>query len=188
MPRLKVYRTAIGFHDAYVAAPSQKAALAAWGVDKNLFARGAAEVVTDPALIKQALARPGEVVRRSRGSLDEQLKALRPTFRRKRKDAGPSEAPKPRPDKPQRARETRKPTPPPSRAEVTQAEAALASDAVAARTEREALRKRERALAREREKLEQAQRNRTARLTERLERARERYRIAFERWTERQAE
>lgn len=34
MPRkqkLKVYRTPIGFHDAYVAAPSQKAALKAWG-------------------------------------------------------------------------------------------------------------------------------------------------------------
>jgi hypothetical protein len=33
MPRaakLKVFRTPIGFHDAYVAAPSQKAALEAW--------------------------------------------------------------------------------------------------------------------------------------------------------------
>ena len=33
MPKLKVYRTPIGFHDAYVAAPSQKAALDAWGSD-----------------------------------------------------------------------------------------------------------------------------------------------------------
>ena len=50
MPALKVYRTPIGFHDAYVAAPSQKAALQAWGSDANLFARGVAELVTDPAL------------------------------------------------------------------------------------------------------------------------------------------
>jgi hypothetical protein len=30
MAKLKVFRTPIGFHDAYVAAPSKKAALAAW--------------------------------------------------------------------------------------------------------------------------------------------------------------
>ena len=29
--KLNVYRTPIGFHDAYVAAPSQHAALLAWG-------------------------------------------------------------------------------------------------------------------------------------------------------------
>ena len=77
MPRaLKVYRTAIGFHDAYVAAPSMKAALAAWGTDKNLFARGVAEQVTDPALTAAALARPGEVVRVPRGSPAEHVRAL----------------------------------------------------------------------------------------------------------------
>ncbi len=31
--KLKVFRTPAGFHDAYVAAPSRKAALAAWGAD-----------------------------------------------------------------------------------------------------------------------------------------------------------
>ena len=40
--KLKVFRTPIGFHDAYVAAPSQKAALQAWGTDTDLFARGVA--------------------------------------------------------------------------------------------------------------------------------------------------
>lgn len=64
--RLKVFRTPIGFHDAYVAAPSQKAALAAWGADSNLFAQGIAEQVTDPELMAGALERPGEVVRRLR--------------------------------------------------------------------------------------------------------------------------
>ena len=37
--KLKVFRTPIGFHDAYVAAPSQKAALEAWGADSNIFAQ-----------------------------------------------------------------------------------------------------------------------------------------------------
>jgi hypothetical protein len=38
--KLKVFCTAIGFHDAYVAAPSMKAALEAWGADVSLFAAG----------------------------------------------------------------------------------------------------------------------------------------------------
>lgn len=71
MAKLKVYCTPIGFHDAYVAAPSQKAALAAWGSDANLFARGVAEQVTDPALMKAPLAKPGEIVRTLRGTPDE---------------------------------------------------------------------------------------------------------------------
>jgi hypothetical protein len=75
MPKLKVYRTPIGFHDAYVAAPSQKAALAAWGTTKNLFSRGAAELVTDAKLTKEPLAKPGEVIKRARGSAAEHRKA-----------------------------------------------------------------------------------------------------------------
>lgn len=75
MPKLKVYRTPIGFHDAYVAAPSMKAALKAWGTEKNLFARGAAELVTDPKLTKDPLASPGEVIKRPRGSAAEHREA-----------------------------------------------------------------------------------------------------------------
>jgi hypothetical protein len=75
MPKLKVYRTPIGFHDAYVAAPSMKAALKAWGTTKNLFSRGAAEIVTDPKLVKEPLAKPGEVIKRARGSVAEHRKA-----------------------------------------------------------------------------------------------------------------
>lgn len=44
--KLKVFRTSIGFHDAYVSAPSRKAALEAWGAGKDLFAIGSAELVT----------------------------------------------------------------------------------------------------------------------------------------------
>ena len=55
MPRkLKVFRTSAGFDDAYVAAPSRKAALAAWGADADLFARGVAEEVSDTTLTKAA--------------------------------------------------------------------------------------------------------------------------------------
>ena len=88
MAKLKVYRTPIGFHDAYVAASSQKAALQAWGSDRDLFARGVAEVVTDPGLAAEALSQPGTVIRRSRGSAAEQIAALPPTPpRRVRREA-----------------------------------------------------------------------------------------------------
>lgn len=90
--KLKVYRTVAGFHDAYVAAPSQKAALKAWGSDRDLFARGVAEQVTDPALTAEPLAAPGTVVKRSRGTSAEQIAAL----------------PDPQPDTPERDASTGK--------------------------------------------------------------------------------
>ena len=74
--RLKVFRTPIGFHDAYVAAPSQKAAFAAWGTDSNLFSAGAAEQVTVPELMKVPLERPGAVIKVLRGDKADQIKAL----------------------------------------------------------------------------------------------------------------
>ena len=74
--KLKVFRTPIGFHDAYVAAPSQKAALEAWGADANLFARGEAEEVTEPKLAKAPLEHPGKVVKVLRGTKAEHLAAL----------------------------------------------------------------------------------------------------------------
>src|SRR3954462_9050655 len=74
MPRpLKVFRTPVGFYDAVVAAPSQKAALAAWGTTTNLFASGDACVVEDPALQAEALAHPGEVIKKSRGDVAAML-------------------------------------------------------------------------------------------------------------------
>jgi hypothetical protein len=74
--KLKVYRTVAGFNDAYVAATSQKAALEAWGSVRDLFARGIAELVTDPALTAAPLASPGVVVKHSRGTTAEQIKAM----------------------------------------------------------------------------------------------------------------
>ena len=64
----KVYATRIGFHDTVVAAPNQKAALAAWDVRENLFAQGAATLTEDAQAEKAALAQPGIVLRRPAGS------------------------------------------------------------------------------------------------------------------------
>jgi len=183
MPKLKVYRTAIGFHDAYVAAPSQKAALAAWGADKDLFARGAAEVVSDAALAAEPLAHPGEVIRRSRGSLDEQMRALGPIPRRARSRPEPEADPAPREHSRSKLKPRRAP-PPPSRVALEKAEAALAGERAAAEAERAAIREKERALTAERERLEQALRKRAERLESRLDAARESYRAAFAKWSE----
>jgi len=113
--KLKVFRTPIGFHDAYVAAPSQKAALEAWGADSNLFAQGIAEQVTEPDLTAEPLERPGEVIRRLRGSAKEQLAAV---DRSDAKRKSPTPAPR------VKERGKKKPSKP-SRAEVDRAEAAL---------------------------------------------------------------
>src|SRR5688572_7597704 len=83
--KLKVFRTPIGFHDAYVAAPSQKAAIEAWGSDRDLFARGEAELVSDPKLAAEPLANPGKVIKRLRGTAKEQIAALPPNRPRKAK-------------------------------------------------------------------------------------------------------
>ncbi|MGN6374687.1 MAG: hypothetical protein ACTHMG_03930, partial [Sphingomonas sp.] len=122
--KLKVFRTPIGFHDAYVAAPSQKAALKAWGADANLFARGSAELVTDPDLAAEPLAHPGEVIKRLRGTAAEQIAALPPTPKKRRPKASPaSPAPTPKPAKPQAPA----PRPPrPDRSPVEEAERAVA--------------------------------------------------------------
>lgn len=76
-PRLKVYRTAMGFDDALVAAPNQKAALQAWGTSTDLFAAGRAAVVDDPVEGAEALAHPGQVVRRPRPGEAELLAEMR---------------------------------------------------------------------------------------------------------------
>lgn len=164
MPRtqkLKVYRTPIGFHDAYVAAPSQKAALAAWGSDANLFARGVAEQVTDPALMKEPLAQPGKVIRKLRGTAEEQLAALPKSAR------GPGKMTPARPKKP------------PSRAALEAAETALAEAEQRQRAEISALQAREAALARERRALEKRHDAESAKLAKARDRERGNYERAL---------
>jgi len=172
---LKVYRTPIGFHDAYVAAPSQKAALEAWGSDANLFARGIAEQVDDPALIEEPLAKPGVVIRRSRGTTAEQIAALPPDApkRRTAKAATPEATPAP-PAPP--------PRPKPSRADLETAEQALADAQEQKRTALDEIARRERDLARDRARIErEAQRDRD-RLQSRVDAERDRYEAALREW------
>ena len=180
--KLKVFRTPIGFHDAFVAAPSQKAALEAWGSQSNLFAQGAAEIVTDPALMKEPLARPGEVVRRLRGSAGEQIEALGPVGVKKSK--APSRARSgTRQEEGERAgKKQGKPPPRPSRAAVDKAEQALAKAEQRHEAALAALRAEEQALQQRRRDVERKQRDERQRLTEDVERARDLYRAAIAEW------
>jgi hypothetical protein len=171
---LKVYRTTTGFHDAYVAAPSQKAALEAWGTDKNLFARGVAERVTDPKLTAEPLATPGKVIKVSRGDLRELLAADPKPRRAASKNTSPTHA-KPWRPKP-------KPRPRPSRAEVAAVEAELAAFEAEADREIAELRRREERLRKERDAAERKLATERAKLEARLNRAEERYRQALDRW------
>ena len=175
MPRkLKVFRTSTGFHDAYVAAPSRKAALAAWGAEADLFARGAAEEVSDPTLAKAALARPGEVIRLSRGDLSAQLKALQP--RKGKAKAAPAAAEKPR--------KAAKPTPPPKRDGVDAAERALREARRRHEQEADKLEVERAAIERKLAALRAKQGAAIARLEDKRDAAREAYREALERWSD----
>jgi cell division septation protein DedD len=149
MPKLKVYATRIGFHDAVVAAPNQKAALAAWDIRENLFAQGAAEVTEDPQAVKAANAEPGVVLRRAAGTSDPYKTA-----------PAPPKAPKveKKPPKSQAtADKPAAPAPKPDRAPLDEAEKALAAFDKQAQRRRESLERdlknERRALERERDRL-----------------------------------
>ena len=89
MARLKVFTTSDGLTDYVVAATSKAKALAAWGVRQDVFEEGLARETDDPALVKAASAKPGEVLRRPSGSRETlaRMKSVKPA-----KPAGPSKA------------------------------------------------------------------------------------------------
>lgn len=78
MARLKVFVSSDGLTDYVVAASSRPKALAAWGAHQDLFVTGGATETDDPALVKAALAHPGEVLRRARAGVGSIRKAPRP--------------------------------------------------------------------------------------------------------------
>ena len=166
--KLKVFRTPIGFHDAYVAAPSRKAALEAWGADANIFAQGIAEQVTDPKLMEEPLARPGEVIKRVRGTHEEHVAALgKNAPRPKAKVAEPAKA---------------KATPKPSRDELDAAERALEK---AKKKQREAIARLDekiQELERERRDLRRKHERERDELAAKLEKARSAYERAMRDW------
>ncbi len=63
-PRLKVFEWSDGFHRFTVAAPSRPKALAAWGIQQDIFASGLAKEAPEAEDAEAARARPGEVVER----------------------------------------------------------------------------------------------------------------------------
>lgn len=173
--KLKVFRTPIGFHDAYVAAASQKAALEAWGADANLFAQGIAEQVTDEKLIEEPLSRPGEVVKRLRGSQEEHLAAA-DSQRLPKKDGGS------RIKSGMTKSKQAKPKPRPSRDALDEAEEALEK---AEKKQRKAIAKLDeqiQRLERERRDVQRTHEAARDRLSEAVERARSAYQKALRAW------
>jgi len=169
MAKLKVYRTPAGFHDAYVAAPSQKAALAAWGSDANLFARGMAEVVTDPDLTREPLAHPGEVIRVARTMADAPDPPAPTRTRRAKPDAAVGKP-------------ASKPKAKPSRAALDKAEAAIEAAEARYAEERAQLKREEEALAARRRALDKAQAAERTKLDRARIRARDDYDAALDDW------
>ncbi len=171
-PKLKVFTTPIGFHDALVAAPSRAAALRAWGSDHDLFARGAAFEVTDPDLMKEPLATPGEVVRRLRGSEAEQFAALP----RDRPSAGKARSAKASAGKatPKRAK--------PSASELERAEVSLQAAMKRHRDADAEAKARVESAQRDRADLQRQQRSEEERLREARDQAQAAYDHAIERW------
>lgn len=171
--KLKVYSTPIGFHDALVAAPSQKAALEAWGAGTNLFSQGSAHVVTDPRLTKVPLKHPGQVVKVLRGSEEEQLAALWRSERPARAKTHKVEV---------SPKEKRKPPPKPSRTALGRAEAALEKLDREQANERAGLNKQIEALELKRRDLRRRQKQDRDAARERVENERGNYDAAIRRY------
>lgn len=173
MKKLKVFVVAAGFHDAYVAAPSRKAALAAWGSEHDLFARGIAHEVSDPALMEEPLAHPGEVIRRSRGSAAEQFAALPPDVERAAQVA----------EKPAKAAtKPTKPKPKPSRDALEAAERAASDAADRHRAAEAEVADKIAAIEKQRRALNDAYRQEETELSAQVEAERARYDAAIEFW------
>ena len=173
--RLKVFRTAVGFHDAYVAAPSRKAALAAWGTNKDLFARGVAEEVSDPALMEEPLSAPGTVFRQLRSMPVDEPTAKPGKSRAQKAPSGEA------------AKNSMQPVPPPppprpSDEEVEEAQQALEAAREHHEAEQRDLAARERELANERRAMEARQSKELRRLQDQLEAARHDYEVRLQAW------
>lgn len=118
--RLKVFQAQFGFYDTVVAAPSQAAALRAWGIHQNLFADGRAGITDDAQAVEAALAHPETPLRRAVGSTDPF--ALEPTSLPKVPEAPKRPASKAPPKKAPPS----PPKPPADRSALDAAEAKLA--------------------------------------------------------------
>jgi flagellar motility protein MotE (MotC chaperone) len=171
--KLKVFSTPIGFHDALVAAPSQKAALDAWGAGTNLFSQGSAHIVTDPKLTKIPLEHPGQVVKVLRGSEAEQLAALDRQKAPKRANARKAEV---------LPKKSKKRSPRPSRAALARAESALQKLETKQASESDTLDREIKALEQRRRDLKRRQERTRDEARERVEDERSNYDRAIHRY------
>ena len=90
-PRLKVFEWSDGFNRFTVAAPSRPKALAAWGIQQDIFASGLAREAPEAEDAEAARARPGEVVERG---LTVDIGKAGPRAARARARKGPTAAEK----------------------------------------------------------------------------------------------
>jgi hypothetical protein len=139
--KLKVFQAHMGFYDTVVAAPSQPAALRAWGVRQNLFASGQARPCDEPDAIRAALAHPETPLKRAVGSkaafgLNASLPKVPDAPRRK-----PSTKAAAKPGSPELTKS------PADRSSLDAAEAALKALDAARKQEEAALRREQDALA-----------------------------------------
>ena len=158
--RLKVYMTRIGVRDWLVAAESQKAALKAWDVHRNLFSTGEARVTNDPGHVTLAMktpglpvAAPGRVVTPEEKSNVVRLASFRPA-------------------KTEPARVKAPPPKPPDRSKLEAAERELADFERDAARRRGEIEKRKRLIETELEALDAEVERTRARMAKRIERER----------------
>lgn len=158
MPRLKVFCTTSGFYDHVVAAPSRPAALRAWGAKTDLFSMGVARQIDDPKIGKKALERPGEVIRLKRSG-------------------GGEHAPEPR-----TREKSKKPSRPPSRSKLEEAEKRLAELERKQVAERSPIERELSALQTKLDRLAARHAKARSAAERKAEQAREDYQAALERW------
>lgn len=178
--KLKVFRTPIGFHDAYVAAPSRKAALEAWGAGTDLFSAKIAEEVGDHSgdAASEALANPGDIIRAARSAADEA--EITPSARSGRTEKKERDGPRIKPG----VTKKEKPKPRPSRAAVEKAETALARLEGKQAGELAELETEEVRLANRRRALEKKQRQALEEAKAKLHEAERSYRKAMKDWAD----
>ena len=169
MPKLKVFRTTIGFHDAFVAAPSRAAALRAWGATTDLFAMGAAEEVVEEALMAKPLAAPGAIIKQSRGTAADHIAASAKTP----SDRGQAPSSRVKPPKPK---------PLPSRKTLDAADKRLADAEAKFERARQELEDEAARLASRRRTVEHEHQTRIASLKEDRDQEQELHREALDRW------
>jgi hypothetical protein len=170
--RTKVYLTRIGLKDWLVAVDSQKAALKAWDVHRNLFAEGAARLTNDPVHVELAMRTPGVPVAVP-GRASEEVSEAAPA-RKAAKVAAPSNVVR-FPAKPRAEVRAAQPKPAraPDRTKLEAAERELREFERAAARERAEIEKRRRALETELEAFDAESERRRIRLMKRIKRERD---------------